>query len=65
MTDIMKFIRHERRRQEMSQDELAQAVHVNHSTVCFWENYRYTPRFEDVERMLDYLGYEILIRKKA
>ena len=64
MTDIMKFIRHERRSQEIPQEELANAINVHHASICSWENYRYTPRFEDVENMLNYLGYEIVLRKR-
>ena len=64
MTDIMKFIRRERHIQEIPQEELASAIHVHHASICSWENYRYTPRFEDVENMLNYLGYEIVLRKR-
>lgn len=65
MTDIMKFIRKERIRQELSQEKLAYAVQVNHATISLWETYKYCPRFDDVENMLNFLGYEIVIRKKV
>ncbi len=35
----------------MNQDEWAQALGVNKSTICSWESGKTQPKFEDVEKM--------------
>lgn len=60
----MKIIREERQKQGISQECLAKLAQASISSVWFWENYRYTPKFDLVVNMLDVLGLEIVIRKK-
>ena len=64
MTDVMKIIRKERKRQGISQEKLAYLVQVDKISISFWENYKFSPKFEVVENMLNALGLEIIIRKK-
>lgn len=64
MTDVMKIIRKERKRQGISQEKLAYLVQVEKTSISFWENYKFSPKFEVVENMLNALGLEIIIRKK-
>ena len=65
MTDVMKIIRKERKKQGISQEKLAYLVQVDKVSICFWENYKFSPKFEIVENMLNALGLEIVIRKKG
>lgn len=65
MTDVMKIIRKERKRQGISQEKLAYLVQVDKVSISFWENYKFSPKFEIVENMLNALGLEIVIQKKG
>lgn len=64
MLDIMKFIKEERIRQGISQKAVAFAAMIDPATLCMWEKYKYSPKFEPIISILDFLGYEIVIRKK-
>ncbi|MBP5596758.1 MAG: helix-turn-helix transcriptional regulator [Pseudobutyrivibrio sp.] len=65
MTDIMKFIKTERKRRGIPQSAVAFAAMVDPATMCLYEKYTHEPKFVTVESMLDFLGYEIVIRKKG
>ena len=64
MIDIMKFIKEERMRQDISQSATAFAAMIDPATLYKWENYIHSPKFEEVVSILDFLGFEIVIRKK-
>lgn len=64
MTDVMKIIKEERKKQGLSQSAVAFAAMVDPATLCMWEKYQHSPKFEPVESMLNFLGYEIIIQKK-
>ena len=65
MTDVIKIIRDERKRRGLALEVVAYAAQINASTLCMYEKYKHSPKFEVVESMLDFLGYEIVIRKKG
>lgn len=64
MLDIMKFIKEERIKQGLTQSSVAYAAMIDPATLCMWEKYKYSPKFEPIISILDFLGYEIVIKKK-
>lgn len=64
MLDIMKFIKEERIKQGITQNAVAYAAMIHPATLCMWEKYKYSPKFEPIISILDFLGYEIVIKKK-
>lgn len=65
MLDIMKFIKEERIKQGLTQSSVAYAAMIDPATLCMWEKYKYSPKFEPIISILDFLGYEIVIKKKG
>lgn len=63
MIDIAKFIKEERIRQDISQSATAHAAKIDPATLYKWENYIHAPRFNETVRILNFLGYEVVIRK--
>lgn len=62
--DLGEFIFEERMRQKKSQLTLEIASGVNRSSINRYENDGIMPRFDVAQRLLDALGYELVIRKK-
>lgn len=62
--DLGEFIFEERMRQHKSQLTLEIASGVNRSSINRYENDGIMPRFDVAQRLLDALGYELVIRKK-
>jgi len=62
--DLGEFIFEERMRQKKSQLTLEIASSVNRSSINRYENDGIMPRFDVAQRLLDALGYELVIRKK-
>lgn len=65
MLDIMQFIKNERIKREISSTAIAHAIEVDPSTLYKWENYIHMPKFYETLKILNYLGYEVVIKKKG
>lgn len=63
MLDVMGFIKEERIKQGLSQEELANKAQVTGMSLYNWENYRCSPKFDDVYNLLNELGFQLVIEK--
>jgi transcriptional regulator with XRE-family HTH domain len=63
MLNVMGFIKEERTRQGLSQEELASRAQVTSMSLYNWENYRFSPKFDDVYNLLNALGFQLVIEK--
>ena len=59
----MGFIKEERTKQGLSQEELASRAQVTSMSLYNWENYRFSPKFDDVYNLLNALGFQLVIEK--
>ena len=64
MTDVMKIIREERKKQGISLQKVAYITQISTTTLWAYENYMHSPKFEIIESILNFLGYEIIIQRK-
>ena len=64
ISDPGKTLRDFRKLHGLKQQDLAVFMHVHPGTISTWECGTVSIRTEDFIKLFDYMGYEIVIRKK-
>lgn len=59
---VVRFLFEEMHRQKVCQMDLSERVGLHRDTLRNWRT-RYTPRINDIEAALNYLGYTLKITK--
>ncbi len=64
ITALVNRFRSIREGQELSQNKLSEKSRMNRETISHWENFISTPQIVLFIRALNYLGYELVIKKR-
>jgi len=65
MNNLGEEIRAIRREQHLTLDKLSEMSGVNRATICHYELQKYIPNMQTAALLLDALGYEFTIQRKA
>lgn len=63
--DYGKFLKEQRKKQKISQQELADAAGVTQKTISFWEHGQRKMRIENADKVFAALGVSVVIGKKG
>ena len=62
--DIIKILTQERKKQKVSQQEIAENIYCSKTLISRLEAKKSIPNYNYIERYADYLGFEIRLLKK-